>query len=188
MFDITNIVTLSGCAEADVRTLLPSVLQSIRNYTNRGFITSVSILDDLVITSSNKISSTLLPFDAFIVGDTIELKTSLNNPHIYTIKAISVDLMEIETNEKTYPEEIYGYVIKLSFPITDDIIASFIRYSKSSSQEAFGVVSETLDGYSYIKESGKSNGFPKTLLSSVSHLKKLPGSMDKEYLLANYYI
>lgn len=188
MFDITNIITLSGCTETDVRTLLPSVLHSIRNYTNRGFITSVSISDDLVVKTGNKIASTLLTFESFVVGDTIEIKNSLNNQFIYTIKTISVDLMEIETNEKLYVESFNGYVIKLVFPITDDVIASFIRYSKSSSEQPTGISSETLDGYSYTKESNTSNGFPKTLLSNISYLRKLPGSMEKEYIVAGYYI
>lgn len=188
MFDITNIIALSGCTEADVRTLLPSVLHSIRNYTNRGFITSVSILDDLVIGSYNKITSTLFPFDNFIVGDTIEVKTSINNPFIYTIKTISLDKMQIETNEQLYAERLNGYVIKLVFPITDDVIANFIRYSKLSATQPLGIIAETLDGYSYTKESSTSSGYPKTLLSNISYLRKLPGSMEREYYVAGYYI
>lgn len=187
MFDITKIIAISGCTEEDVRTLLPSVLHSIRNYTNRSFITSVGILDNFVINTTNKITSTV-PFDNFLVGDTIEIRYSINNPFIYTIKAISEDKFEIETNEKLYVENVYGYVIKLVFPITDDVISNFIKYSKSSSEQAVGIISETLDGYAYTKESTTSSGFPKTLLSNISYLRKLPSSMEREYYLAGYNI
>ena len=188
MFDITNIAVLSGSTEENVRTLLPSVLDSIRKYTNRSYITSISVFDILTIDSELKmIYSLSITFEGFVVGDIIEIKNSANNTKLYTVKSIAVDKLSIEVYEPLISEEIEGYVIKLSFDIYDDVIANFIRYKNTSLTQVLGISAETLDGYSYTKEVS-SSGYPKSILSTLSYLRKLPGSMEKEYNLAGYYI
>lgn len=185
MFDINEIATLSGYAVDDVRTLMPSLLSSIRGYTNRSFITTVGIVDTMVITDYNKITTQNSLFEGFSVGDNIEIRYSMNNLFIYTIKEISGDKTTITTFEKLYAEEVYSVVIKLSFPIHNSVVADMLRYKKSS-ETKIGVTSESLDGYSYTLDASMPQGYPKQIMSQLNYLKQLPGSTEREYRKAGY--
>lgn len=185
MFDITDIATLSGCTNDEVRTYLPSILNTIRSYTNRSFITPVGVTDDIVVSEYNTITLSGETFDYFAVGDTIELRYSMNNLFIYTVKEISVDLMVITTNEKLYAESFEGIVIKLAFPITNDGIAEMVKFRKTSSSR-IGLKTETLDGYSYTLDDVTSYGYPKSILTPLNYLRQLPNSMEREYRVAGY--
>lgn len=185
MFDAQEIVTLSGSTIDEVRTLTPYLLQTIRDYTNRSFITLIGVIDDISITDENTISLLANTFENFVVGDTIEIRYSENNKFVYTIATISEDNKSITTNEKIYAEEVYGVVIKLSIPIHSVVLSDMIKYRNTSKQ---GLISESLDGYSYTLESSSFGGFPKSILSNFAHLKQLPDSMEREYRNAGFNI
>lgn len=187
MFDITEIATLSGSTVEEVRTYLPSLLIAIRSYTNKSFITPVGVKDDIVIDGNNTIKSTVLPFDSMYVGDVIEVLFSDNNKLMYTIKEISDDKMTITTFEKLYDDSGLFIVVKLSFPFPSDVVAEMLKFKKLSASKT-GLKTETLDGYSYTVEDLTQQGYPKSIMSQLSYLRQLPGSITREYLRAEYYI
>lgn len=182
MFDVETLATMSGASVNEVRTFLPSILNAIRGYTNRSFITSVGISGDFKIQGDNKILSPEdIPSD-MIVDSQIELKYSLNNTKIYTIK--SINGREIETYEKLFEEDFNGFLIKLSFKnIDDDIVSSMVNYKKSIIKYA-ALKSESLDGYSYtlnVDSNNSTNGYPNNLMSSLDSMKQLPDKREVEY-------
>lgn len=182
MFDVETLATMSGASVNEVRTFLPSILNAIRGYTNRSFITSVGISGDFKIQGDNKILSPEdIPSD-MIVDSQIELRYSLNNTKIYTIK--SINGREIETYEKLFEEDFNGFLIKLSFKnIDDDIVSSMVNYKKSTIKYA-ALKSESLDGYSYtlnVDSNNSANGYPNNLMSSLDSMKQLPDKREVEY-------
>ena len=182
MFDVETLATMSGASVNEVRTFLPSILNAIRGYTNRSFITSVGISGDFKIQGDNKILSPEdIPSD-MIVDSQIELRCSLNNTKIYTIK--SINGREIETYEKLFEEDFNGFLIKLSFKnIDDDIVSSMVNYKKSTIKYA-ALKSESLDGYSYtlnVDSNNSTNGYPNNLMSSLDSMKQLPDKREVEY-------
>lgn len=182
MFDVETLATMSGASVNEVRTFLPSILNAIRGYTNRSFITSVGISGDFKIQGDNKILSPEdIPSD-MIVDSQIELRYSLNNTKIYTIK--SINGREIETYEKLFEEDFNGFLIKLSFKnIDDDIVSSMVNYKKSTIKYA-ALKSESLDGYSYtlnVDSNNSTNGYPNNLMSSLDSMKQLPDKREVEY-------
>lgn len=184
MFDLNNISTISNLSIEEVRAYLPSVLHTVRDYTNRSYITPISIADTFVI-SANTIYSEI-GFDEFEVGDIVELKLK-NDSKLMSIIAISPDYKELTVSGNLTSGEKQGLLIKLSFPISDLVISQMLVFSKSPS--AYGVVSETLDGYSYTKASEKLvGGYPMSIITQLSSLRKLPGSAEKEYWRAGYVV
>lgn len=182
MFDVETLATMSGASVNEVRTFLPSILNAIRVYTNRSFITSVGISGDFKIQGDNKILSPEdIPSD-IIVDSQIELRYSLNNTKIYTIKSIKG--REIETYEKLFEEDFNGFLIKLSFKnIDDDVVSSMVNYKKSTIKYA-ALKSESLDGYSYtlnVDSNNSTNGYPNNLMSSLDSMKQLPDKREVEY-------
>lgn len=188
MFDISQIASLSGSTIEEVRTTLPSLLQSIRDYTNRSFITSIGVIDTINVDYTDEVSTITIQndtFESFKVGDLIELRYSPDNRYIYTISEISVDYKTLTLNEKVYPEEFYGVVIKLSFPIYETLLSDMIKYNKS---KLVGLISESLDGYAYQLEAIGNSGYPKSIISNVSQFRQLPGSQEREYRNAGFDI
>ena len=182
MFDVKTLASMSGASVEEVRTFLPSVLSAIRDYTNRSFITNVGISGDFTVSGGNKI---LLPEDIpseIVVDSQFELKYSLNNTKIYTVK--SINGREIETYEKLFEETFNGFLIKLSFKnIADDVVSSMVNYKKSVSKLT-AVKSESLDGYSYtlnVDSTNSTNGYPNNLMNSLSSLRQLPDKREVEY-------
>lgn len=182
MFDVETLASMLGISIEDVRTFLPSVLSSIRDYTNRSFITSVGISGDFVISEGNKILSPEDIPSEIIVDSQIELRYSINNTKIYTVKSISGKT--IETYEKLFDEKFNGFLIKLSFNgVDDDTVSSMINYKKSLIKYS-AVKSESLDGYSYtlnVDSNNSTTGYPTNLMSSVNSLRQLPDKREVEY-------
>lgn len=182
MFDVETLAAMSGASVNEVRTFLPSVLNAIRGYTNRSFITSVGISGDFKILGDNTILSPEdIPSD-ITENSQIELKYSLNNTKIYTIKSISG--RQIETYEKLFEEDFNGFLIKLSFKnVDEDTLSSMINYKKSTIRYA-ALKSESLDGYSYtlnVDSNNSTNGYPNNLMSSLDCIKQLPDKREVEY-------
>lgn len=186
MFDIDNIATLSGLNKNTVRTLLPDALRTIKDYTHKSFITDVSISDNIVISDGKIILSDDVP-NTFIIDSQIELRYSLNNTRIYTIKSINNN--KIETYEKLFDEEFTGFIIKLSFDnIGNDVLASMISY-KNSAITHTGVKSESVDGYTYTLNTDSTvNGYPLDIMSSFNSIRQLAGNEKLEYYNMGYYI
>lgn len=181
MFDVHTLAVMSAATLNEVRTFLPSVLNAIRNYTNRSFITDVCISDNFSISKGKIIVTKDIP--AQIVPESqIELRYSVNNTKIYTVKKI--DGNQIETYENLFDEEFEGFLIKLSFEDIDETtISSMISYKRSTVKRS-ALKSESLDGYSYtlnVESDKTSQGFPNSLMSSLNSLRKLPGSREVEY-------
>ena len=146
MLDINEIVSLTGLSLEKTRTLLPGVLKSIRDYTHRTFITPVSISGTIIIENGNII----LPVGTLInipVDSQIELRFSMNNRKIYTVKQINDNVME--THEKLFDEIFKGFIIKLSFNVDESIVAGLVKY-KNTTIARSGVKSETLGSYNYV--------------------------------------
>ena len=185
MFDVDNISKMNGLSVEQIRTFLPNILKTIRNYTHRSFITDVSISGSITI-KDNKIIVDSIP-DNFVKGSQIELRYSLNNTKIYTIKNIIQN--EIETYEKLFDEEFDGFIIRLSFNgIDDDLIASMSSYSETITKQG-AIKSETTDGYSYQLniDGDMFDGYPINILSAISNLRQLPESEKEEYFRYGYY-
>lgn len=182
MFDVVALASMSGATEDEVRTFLPSVLSAIRGYTNRSFITNVGISGDFIISDGNKIQSPEDIPSEIVVNSQIELRYSLNNTKIYTVKSIENNV--IETYEKLFEETFNGFLIKLSFKgVDDDTVSSMINYKKSIIKYS-AVKSESLDGYGYtlnVDSNNSTNGYPNNLMSSVSNLRQLPDKKEVEY-------
>lgn len=178
MFDIENLALISGLSETEVRTFLPSVLSAVRSYTNKGFLTNISIAGTIQVQDNKIICSSEIPSE--MTSDSqIELRYSINNTKIYTIK--SIENNEIEVYEKLFDEEFEGFIIKLCFNIDEDIIASMLNYKKTIGRYS-AIKSESLDGYSYtLNVENNTKGYPQSLLGSLSALKQLPGSIEREY-------
>ena len=81
MFDFEPIATLSNLDSNTIRTFLPDILNSIREYTHKTFITNVIISGEISISDGKIIISSDIPTD-FIVDSNIELKGSINNTGI----------------------------------------------------------------------------------------------------------
>ena len=182
MFDVETLATMSGASVNEVRTYLPSILNAIRGYTNRSFITSVGISGDFEVRGGNTILSPEdIPSD-IIVDSQIELRYSLNNTKVYTVK--SINGREIETYEKLFEEDFNGFLIKLSFKnVDDDVVSSMVNYKKSVIKYA-ALKSESLDGYSYtlnVDSNDSTNGYPNNLMSSLDSMKQLPDKREVEY-------
>lgn len=181
MFDVETLASMSGATVEEVRTFLPSILNAVRSYTNRSFITNVGISDNVVIEDNKIILSQDIPKE-IIEESQIELKYSLNNTKIYTVKKINGK--EIEVYEKLFDETFNGFLIKLSFKgVDDDTVSSMINYKKSIIKYS-AVKSESLDGYSYtlnVESNNSTNGYPNNLMSSLSNLRQLPDKREVEY-------
>ena len=181
MFDIEQIANLSNLDINSVRTFLPDILNSIREYTHKTFITNVIISGEISISDGKIIISSDIPTD-FIVDSNIELKGSINNTGIYTIK--SIENNTIETYEKLFDEDFNGFIIRLSFVgITSDTISSMVTY-KNRSLNSSGVKSESIDGYTYTLDTDSNNnvsGYPINIMRSFNSMKQLPGNEAKEY-------
>ena len=182
MFDIETLDSMSGATVEEVRTFLPSVLSAIRGYTNRSFITNVGISGDFTISGGDKIQSSEDIPSEIIPGSQIELKYSLNNTKIYTVKSIKDNV--IQTYEKLFDETFNGFLIKLSFKgVDDDTVSSMINYKKSIIKYS-AVKSESLDGFSYtlnVDSNNSTNGYPNNLMSSLNYLRQLPDKREVDY-------
>ena len=128
MFDIDNLASIAGITVNDVRTFLPSVLSAIKSYTNNGFLTNIGIAGTFTIKSNIIHINGEIP-EEMIVDSQIELRYSINNTKIYTIKRINGN--NIEVYEKLFDETFDGFIIKLCFNISDDILSSMLSYKKS---------------------------------------------------------
>lgn len=181
MFDIEQIANLSNLDINSVRTFLPDILNSIREYTHKTFITNVIISGEISISDGKIIISLDIPTD-FIVNSNIELKGSINNTKIYTIKSIEDN--KIETYETLFDETFNGFVIRLSFNgINNDILSSMISY-KNVALNSSGVKSESIDGYTYTLDTDSNNivnGYPISIMQSFNSMRQLPGSEALEY-------
>ena len=182
--ELQEIATLTNLSVNDIRSYLPSILNTIRNYTHRTFITTVSVSGNIVI-SDGKILLSDDDLSKFTADMQIELKGSLNNTKIYTIK--SIGLGEIETYEHLYDEEYTGYIIRLSFNIDLNAVADMISYKNINSNPA--IQSENIDGYSYTLNNSSNQviqGYPMSILCSFDELRCLPGNEEREYKKFGY--
>lgn len=183
MFNVDNLSSLSGVEVQDVRTFLPSVLNAIRDYTNRSFITCVGISGDITISDGKIKVATDIPQE-MIPESQIELRYSINNTNIYTIKSVNKEEKTIETYEKLFDEEFNGFIIRLSFEgVNEDVISSMINFKKTTVKYS-AVKSESLGGFTYtlnVDASNSTNGYPNNLMSSLTSIRQLPESREVEY-------
>lgn len=185
MFDIDNIATLSGIDKNSIRAFLPDILNAIRNYTHKSFITDVSISGNIIINDNNQIIIEGDIPEGIIPESQIELRYSNNNTRIYTIKSIENNI--IETYEKLFAENFNGFLIKLSFKNIDNTMISSMASYKQSSINSLGVKSESVDGYNYTLDTDSSNdGFPLSIMKSFNSLRQLSGSEKLEYYRMGY--
>ena len=187
MYSTEQLATISSLSELQVKIFLPDILQDIRTYANRSFITPISVRDIISFAQQDaQIKfSTDEKFDEFVnkfsIGDIIEFKYSLRNSSIYTIEHIDVDNKYFKVFEHISKEEIECFVVYLKFDVPISTIGGMMKY-KNQSINNVGIHSQTLDGYQFIFSNSAQTGYPKTLLQGIK--RKLPGSEIKEYTYA----
>ena len=154
-----------------------------RLWTRTTSSTCVGISGDIVISDGKIKVATDIP-QGMIPDSQIELRYSINNTNIYTIKSINKEEKTIETYEKLFDEEFDGFVIRLSFEgVNEDVVSSMINFKKTTIKYS-AVKSESLGGFTYtlnVDASNSTNGYPNNLMSSLVSIRQLPESREAEY-------
>ena len=79
MFDVEQIANLSNLDSNTVRTFLPDILNSIREYTHKTFITNVIISGEISISDGKIIISSDIPTDFIVNSNIINRKLKVLN-------------------------------------------------------------------------------------------------------------
>lgn len=180
---IQKLMSLTNLSQDVVEEYLPDILQDIREYANRTYMSAVSIRDNITIDADGKITleENFEDFDfQFQVGDFIEFKYSERNPNIYMISEVGEDYFKVANNISQ--DKCECFIVRLSFDIGLSTLAGMINYRKKAVENP-GLYSQSLDGYSFtfdVKETKA--GYPMTLMKSIK--RRLPGNMEKEYYRA----
>lgn len=180
---IQKLMSLTNLSQDVVEEYLPDILQDIREYANRTYMSAVSIRDTVSIDVNGKITlaENFEDFEfQFQVDDFIEFKYSERNPKIYMISEVGVDYFKVANT--IYQDTVECFIVRLSFDIGISTLSGMINYRKKAVENP-GLYSQSLDGYSFtfdVKDTQA--GYPMTLMKSIK--RKLPGNMEKEYYRA----
>ena len=169
---------------------LPSVLESIRSYTNQSFCTSNGFKKELIQVDSldNSITvTTEIDPNIFHIGDYLELIGSSVNYEILLIKSITLPNNFIVENIVVNEILEKGSLAKLVFRwISNSFIQKLLDYSEMTKGMP-AVTSEKLGSYSYsLADNEIVSGFPKTLMSEIDDSKRLAGNRRKEYVMYGF--
>ena len=164
-------------SEHDVIVAIQQALTTIRNYTQKSFITKINLKQKEVEIKNNFVYVNLTK-ENFVVGDHIELFGSDNNISIYSIREITEAYFEV--NETLIDEVVNVTVIKLRFnELSYSDVLSFVHHDVSGGSLRDNIQSENMNGYSYSKKTN--NGF----LTNFNHLRK-NSSIREEYVRYGY--
>lgn len=153
-----------------IKMKLLAVEQTIRAYTNNNFqirtIRSECAIIQGVLWGVTK---------GFAVGDTIQVTESEYNNGLYTIAEINEDDESISVEEGDLAKENHALVTKVEYPA--DVIDCCVNLMEweVNNRGKVGIKSETLSRHSVTYEDSASmfRGYPKGILSAVSHYRKV---------------
>ena len=158
-----------GWTDEKIKMKLLAVEQTIRAYTNnnfqnRGFRIQADIAAGVFMSES------LIPFD---VDDTIQISESRYNTGLFTVSAVTDDTT-FTVNEDTRDEDAV-LITKIDYPA--DVVDCCVNLMEweVNNRGKVGIKSETLSRHSVTYEDSASmfRGYPKGILSAVSHYRKV---------------
>lgn len=158
-----------GWADEKIKMKLLAVEQTIRAYTNNNFQNrDIRIQADIM--AGVFMSESLIPFS---VDDTVQVSESRLNKGLFTVSAITDDTTFM-VNEDTRDEETV-LITKVDYPA--DVVDCCVNLMEweVNNRGKVGIKSETLSRHSVTYEDSASmfRGYPKGILSAVSHYRKV---------------
>lgn len=158
-----------GWTDEKIKMKLLSVEQTIREYTNNNFQNrGIRIRAD--IADGVFMSESLIPFS---VDDTVQVSESRMNNGLFTISAETDDTTFMVNEEAR--DEVDVLVTKIEYPA--DIVDCCVNLLEweVNNRGKVGIKSETLSRHSVTYEDSASmfRGYPKGILSVVSHYRKV---------------
>lgn len=150
---------------------ISAIVQAVRSYTNRPFIGNVLYYGDIKIEGGD-ISPFLINLEE---GDIVEIIGSVYSDGVYLVKNSE------ELFERIRDEEFKGYFVLLKLPLHLESLKALANYSSSISEKA-GIRREGVGDVSYTLHSGSDliQGYPRTIMSSLSAYRRLPNNYNKE--------
>jgi hypothetical protein len=152
-----------------IKMKLLAVEQTIRAYTNNNFQNRGYRLEDVCIRAGVFMSEALIPFN---VDDTVQVSESRYNSGLFTVS--EVEDLAFMVNEDTRDEDDV-LVTKIEYPAdVIDCCVNLIEWEVNNRGKV-GIKSETLSRHSVTYEDSASmfRGYPKGILSAVSHYRKV---------------
>ena len=158
-----------GWTDEKIKMKLLAVEQTIRAYTNNNF-QNRDIRIQAFIRAGVFLSESLIPFD---VDDTVQISESRYNKGLFTVSAVTDDTT-FTVNEDTREEEDV-LVTRIDYPA--DVVDCCVNLMEweVNNRGKVGIKSETLSRHSVTYEDSASmfRGYPKGILSAVSHYRKV---------------
>lgn len=158
-----------GWTDEKIKMKLLAVEQTIRAYTNNNF-QNRGIRIQAFIRAGVFLSESLIPFD---VDDTVQVSESRYNTGLFTVSAVTDDTT-FTVNEDTRDEDDV-LVTKVDYPA--DVVDCCVNLMEweVNNRGKVGIKSETLSRHSVTYEDSASmfRGYPKGILSAVSHYRKV---------------
>lgn len=170
----------SSLNREDIVKSLPFILNEIRNYTNRFFLTNKFL-------KVKKITETYIEVEdgsyTFQKGDSIEILNSLNNTLVYQVKFNqNNNIVHIEQKLNLETDCKSLYIIKLDFRgVNPQTIINMVDYSEKF-KNLNGIKSQTLGSYSVTYENSGENVdtmYPHYLYGSLNQIRKLNTDYDE---------
>lgn len=151
-----------------IRMKLLAVEQTIRAYTNNNFQDrDARIQAD--IRAGVFVSESLIPFD---VGDTVQISETAFNKGLFTVSTVDGSTFTVEEPAK---DENDVLVTQIVYPAdVVDCCVNLLEWEVKNRGKV-GIKSETLSRHSVTYEDSASmfRGYPKGILSAVSHYRKV---------------
>ena len=158
-----------GWTDEKIKMKLLAVEQTIRAYTNNNF-QNRGIRIQAFIRAGVFLSESLIPFD---VDDTVQVSESRYNSGLFTVSAVTDDTT-FTVNEDIRDEDDV-LVTKIDYPA--DVVDCCVNLMEweVNNRGKVGIKSETLSRHSVTYEDSTSmfRGYPKGILSAVSHYRKV---------------
>lgn len=171
-----------------INALIPIVEEQICEYCNNDFIDEYESLNGILpvvyfystefyfATTDNSLNNTtddLTTLD-FKAGDTIRVYNSIQNEGILTIKSIAAHKIIFESVNTVNNESAGNCIViaRVKFPKTLQLTASqMIGYNLK--KQTAGLISESIDDYSYTKDKDFINGYPKSIMDGLNDFRSL---------------
>lgn len=151
-------------------------MMAIRSYTNRAFVGTIYFKGDIRIEDGMFITTSTMELQD---GDIIEIFGSKYSDGVYLMKG-STSTYEVLRNE-----DFKGYIVLIQPPLNSQSLKTMSKYMSvvdkdpALKRKQIGDVSATMhSGTDLI------NGFPATIMSSLTSYRVLPGGIEKEFYRA----
>ena len=165
---IKNLVSFpDGWTDEKICMKLAAVEQTIRAYTNNNF-QNRGVRSECAVVSGNLSGNV----SGFSVGDTVQITESRYNDGLCVVMAVDADGLDVGGELVT---EDHVLATKVVYPPdVVDCAVNLIEW-EAKSRGKVGIKSETLSRHSVTYEDSASmfRGYPKGILSTVSHYRKV---------------